>query len=79
MNTAVVINSRHLSRWIRSGLRLFLKGMRPLIYLNAYIFAQIIRDPASLTEAVSIKVFNESLQIIFPNNVLISKFHYECS
>ncbi len=29
MNIAVVIYSRHLNRWRRSGLRLFLKGMRP--------------------------------------------------
>ncbi len=34
MNTAVVIYSRHLSHWRRSGLHLFLKGMRPPIYLN---------------------------------------------
>ncbi len=31
-----------------------------------------------LTEEVNIRVFNESLQIAFPNNVLISKFHDEC-
>ncbi len=78
MNIAVVIYSRHLSRWRCSGLRLFLKGMRPLIYLNASMFARFIRDPASPTEEVSIRVFNESLQIAFPNNVLISKFHDEC-
>ncbi len=53
-------------------------GMRPLIYLNASMFARIIRDPASPTEEVSKRVFNESLQIAFPNNVLISKFHNEC-
>ncbi len=29
MNTAIVIYSQHLSRWRRSGLRLFLKGMHP--------------------------------------------------
>ncbi len=42
------------------------------------LFAQIIRDPASPTEEVSLRVFNESLQMAFPNNVLISKFHDEC-
>ncbi len=61
---------RHLSSW--SGLCLFLKRMWPLIYLNASMFAWIIRDPASPTEEVTIRVFNESLQITFPNNVLIS-------
>ncbi len=78
MNIAVVIYSRHLSRWRHSGLHLFLKGMSPLIYLNASMFAQIIRDPASPTEEVSIRVFNESLHIAFPNNVIVSKFHNEC-
>ncbi len=51
--------------------------MGPLIYLNVAMFARIIRDPASPTEEVSIRVFNESLHIVFPNNVLISKFHNE--
>ncbi len=37
------------------------------------MFARIIRDPASFTE-VSIEVFYESLQIAFPNNVLVSQF-----
>ncbi len=53
-------------------------GMHPLIYLNVSMFVRIIRDPASPTEEVSIRVFNESSQITFPNNVLISKFHDEC-
>ncbi len=38
------------------------------------MFARIIRDPASSTEEVSIRVSYESLQIAFPNNVLISQF-----
>ncbi len=39
------------------------------------MFAQIIRDPASSTEEVNISFFYESLQIAFPNNVLlVSKF-----
>ncbi len=42
------------------------------------LFVRINRDPVSPTEEVSIRVFNESLQIAFPNNVLISKFHDEC-
>ncbi len=78
MNTAVLIYSRHLSHWRRSGLHLFMKGMRPPIYLNVSIFARIIRDPASPPEEVSVRFFYESLQIAFPNNVLISKFHDEC-
>ncbi len=44
----------------------------PPIYLNVFMLAQIIRDPASLTEKVSIRFFYESLQIAFPNNVLVS-------
>ncbi len=75
MNIAVVIYSWHLSHWRRSGLHLFLKGMRaPPIYLNASMFVRIIRDPASPTEEVSIRFFYESLQIAFPNNMLVSKF-----
>ncbi len=34
----------------------------------------IIRDPASPTEEVSLRFLYESLQITFPNNVLVSKF-----
>ncbi len=45
------------------------------ICLNASMFARIIRDPASSTEEVSIRVFYEPLQIAFPNNVLVSQFH----
>ncbi len=39
MNIAVVIYSRHLSRSRRCGLCLFLKGMCPPIYLNAFVRA----------------------------------------
>ncbi len=42
------------------------------------MFMQIICDPASPTEEVSISFFMNLLQIIFPNNVLVSKFHNEC-
>ncbi len=73
-NIAVVIYSQNLSHWRRSGLRLFLKGMYLPIYLNVFMFVQIIRDPASPPEEVSIRVFYESLQTAFPNNVLVSKF-----
>ncbi len=45
------------------------------IYLNPFIFVRIIRDPAS--PEVSVRVFNESLQMAFPNNELVSKFHNE--
>ncbi len=38
------------------------------------MFAQIIHDPASPTEEVSIRVFYESLRIAFSNNVLVSQF-----
>ncbi len=52
MNKSVIIYSRHLSRWRCSGLLLFLKGMHPPICLNAFVFARIIRDPASPPEEV---------------------------
>ncbi len=38
------------------------------------MFTQIIRDPASSTEEVSITFFYEALQIAFPNNVLEIQF-----
>ncbi len=64
----------------RINVTFVLKGMRRSpIYINASMFARIIRDPASPPEEVSIRFFNESLQIAFPNNVLDSKFHDECS
>ncbi len=50
------------------------EGKGPPIYLNAFMFVQILRDPASPTEELSIRFFYESLQITFPNNVLVSKF-----
>ncbi len=40
-------------------------------------YSRIIRDPASPTEEVSIRLFYESLQIAFPNNVLVSMFRGE--
>ncbi len=54
------------------------EGNAPSIYLNVSMFARIIRDPDSSTEEVSKVFLSESLQIAFPNNVLISKFHDEC-
>ncbi len=39
------------------------------------MFVRIIRDPASPPEEDSIRLFYESLQIAFPNNVPVSKFH----
>ncbi len=44
------------------------EGNAPIpICLNASMFAQIIHDPASSTEEVSIRYFYESFQIAFPN------------
>ncbi len=75
MNIAVVSYSRHLSRWRRRGLSLLSLWSESSIYINASLFTQIICDPASSTEEVRIKVFYESLQINFPNNVLVSQYH----
>ncbi len=58
------------TQWIT----LVFEGNVPPIYLNAFMFARIIHDLASPTEEVSIRLFYESLQIAFPNNVLASKF-----
>ncbi len=69
MNIAVVIYSWHLSRWRCRGLTL-----HSPIYINASMFARIICDPTSSTDEVSIRVFYVSLQIAFPNNVLVSQF-----
>ncbi len=38
------------------------------------MFTWITPDPASPAEEVSISFFYESLQIAFPNDVLVSKF-----
>ncbi len=39
----------------------------PPIYLNASMFTQIICDPSSPTEKLSVSFFYESLQIAFSN------------
>ncbi len=52
----------------RINVTFVLKGMRRSpICLNLSMFTQIIGDPASPTEEVSIRVFYEPLQIAFPN------------
>ncbi len=38
INIAVIVYSRHLNLWRHRWLCLFLKGIRPLIYLNAFMF-----------------------------------------
>jgi len=75
-------SSRHLlstSKQLKTQWITFVsEGNAPPIYLNVSIFAQIIHGAASSTEKV-IRSFNESLEIAFPYNVLITKFHDECS
>ncbi len=56
----------------RINITFVLKWMRcSPICLNASMFARIICDPST---EVSIRVFNDSLQIVFPNNMLVSQF-----
>ncbi len=54
------------------------EGNAPPIYLNVSMFMRIIRDPASPRRSEYTFFFYESLQIAFPNNVLVSKFQDEC-
>ncbi len=71
-----LLTTSELLKTQRININFVLKGMRRSpIYINASMFARIIRDPASSTEEVSITFFYESLQIAFPNNVLVSQFH----
>ncbi len=84
MSTPVVVgcneySSRHLLptseplKTQRINVTFIFEGNVP-IYINASMFTQVIRDPASSTEEVRIRVLYESLQIAFPNNVLVSQF-----
>ncbi len=72
MNIAVVIYSQHLSRWRCRGLTLlsFLKGMGQIpVYVHAnHSWSSFIYRRSEY------KVFYWSLQIAFPNNVLVSMF-----
>ncbi len=70
-------SSRHLlptSEPLTQWTSFVCEGNAPPIYLNVSMFARIICDPASPIEEVSVS-FYESLQIAFPNNVLVSRFH----
>ncbi len=75
MNIAVVIYSHHLSGW--RGLLLVLKGKRPW-----YTEMRICSRKSFVIQLRQQKwvqgFLNESLQIAFHNNVLISKFQDEC-
>ncbi len=72
INIAVVSYSRHLKTQ-RINVTFDLNGMRQSpICLNMSMFAQIIRDPASSTEEVTIRFFLWIFNV--PNNVLVSKF-----
>ncbi len=79
MNIAVVVYSRHLSRWRRRGLTLFstLKCDAPNlpIYINASMFCVNHSWSSFIYRRSEFKGFYESLQIAFPNNLLFSQFH----
>ncbi len=79
MNIAVIIYSRTSELLKMQWITFVCEGNAPPIYLYASMFTRIIPDPASHPEEVSVRFFNESLQITFPNNVLVSQFHDECS
>ncbi len=76
MNMAVIIYMTQISETLKMQWITFVfEGNAPPINLNLFMFTRIIRDPASPTEEASIRFFYESLQIAFPNNMLVNKFH----
>ncbi len=70
MNKAVIIYSRHLSRWRRRGFTFFLKGMRRS--RSAYVRAN--HSWSSFIFRRSIRVLYDSLKIAFSNNMVVSQF-----
>ncbi len=78
MNIAVIIYSQYLSRWRHSGLRLFLKGIAPDLPKCVYVCVNHSRSSFTSESSEYTFCFYESLQIAFPNNVLVIQFHDEC-
>ncbi len=73
MNIAVVIYSRHLSCWRCTQVDYFCFGREWAPHLPKCIYGRANHLWSSFTDR-SIRFFNESLWIAFPNNVLVSKF-----
>ncbi len=76
MNTAVIINSRHLSRWRRSGLTslsFWSESSDPDLHKCIYVCPKHSWS-SFIYRRSEYEGFCESLQITFPNNVLVSQF-----
>ncbi len=75
MNKAIIIYSWHLSHWRRRGLTYFRFEVNvPIPDLHKCIYVRPNHLWSSFIYRSEYKGFYESLQITFPNNVLVSQF-----